>query len=187
MTERTDAWGRTGPSCVCTLNCSDKYQLADVLSECFVEKVLPRFAHEPCVEVAITVRGRVLALTLVVDNDTTVHDVHSCTVAFSPSVLIKCSICSYHHTLTRTPHKWLKKTIHGIRRIVILFHHISNNNKTVLNSIWTVFKQYIFCFNTGQILFYHFWDRVDNYCFLFASRSTYKGLSAHFSVKSSKL
>ena len=54
-----------------------------------------------------------LKFTHVVDNDTTVHDVHADTVAFRPSVLIKCSICSYHQTLTRTPHEWLKKTIHG--------------------------------------------------------------------------
>ena len=55
----------------------------------------------------------VLKFTLVFDNDTTVHDVHTYTVAFSPPALIKCSICSYH-PLTRTPHGWLKKTIHGI-------------------------------------------------------------------------
>ena len=34
------------------------------------------------------------------------------TVAFSFFVMIKCSICSYHQSLTRTPHGWLKKTIH---------------------------------------------------------------------------
>ena len=38
-----------------------------------------------------------LKSTLVADNDTTVHGVHTNTVAFSPSVLIKCSICSNHH------------------------------------------------------------------------------------------
>ena len=38
---------------------------------------------------------------LVVDNVTTVHGVHTNTVAFSPSVLIKCGICSCHQT--RTP------------------------------------------------------------------------------------
>ena len=58
---------------------------------------LPRFSHESCIKVAVQVRGGVFKSTLVVDNDTTVHDVHTCTVAFSPSVLIKCSICSYHH------------------------------------------------------------------------------------------
>ena len=36
------------------------------------------------------------------------------TVAFSPSVLVKCSLCSCHQTHTRTLHGWLKKTIHGI-------------------------------------------------------------------------
>ena len=38
------------------------------------------------------------------------HNVHTNTVAFSPSVLIKCSICS-DHPLKR---ERLKKTIHGI-------------------------------------------------------------------------
>ena len=47
--------------------------------------------------------------TLVVDNDTTVHDAHTDTVAFSPTVMIKCSIRSGHQTLTRTPHEWLEK------------------------------------------------------------------------------
>ena len=46
--------------------------------------------------------SKTLKFTLVVDNDTTVHDVHTYTVVFSPSVLIKCSICPYQ-TLTRTP------------------------------------------------------------------------------------
>ena len=45
-----------------------------------------------------------LTFTFVVDNDTTLHAVHT--------VLIKCSICSYHQSLTRTPHEWVKKTIH---------------------------------------------------------------------------
>ena len=55
----------------------------------------------------------VLKFTYVVDNDTTVHGVHTNTVAFSPSVLIKCSICS-GHPLTHAPHERLKKTIHVI-------------------------------------------------------------------------
>ena len=63
-----------------------------------------------------------LEFTLVVENDTTLHDVHTYTVALSPSVLTKCSIFSHHQTLTRTPHEWLKKTINGIRHMVILFH-----------------------------------------------------------------
>ena len=44
-----------------------------------------------------------LKFTHVVDNDTTVHDVHTYTGVFSPRVLIKCRICPYHRTLTRTP------------------------------------------------------------------------------------
>ena len=35
------------------------------------------FAHESCTEGAIRVRGVVFQSTLVVDNDTTVHDVHT--------------------------------------------------------------------------------------------------------------
>ena len=48
-------------------------------------------------------RQGVIKFRPVVDNDTTVHAVHTYTVAFSPSVPIKCSICPYHQTLTRTP------------------------------------------------------------------------------------
>ena len=55
----------------------------------------------------------VFKFTFDVGNDTTVHDVHTYTVAFSPSVLIECSICSYHQTPTRTPREWLKQTING--------------------------------------------------------------------------
>ena len=46
-----------------------------------------------------------LRFTLVVDNDTTLNGVHADTVAFSPSVLVKCCVCSYHQSLTRTPHE----------------------------------------------------------------------------------
>ena len=77
--------------------------------------VLPRFDLESCIKVAITVRGDVLKLTLVVDNDTTLHGAYTDTVAFILSVLIKCSICSYHQLVTRTPHEWLKKSIHDKR------------------------------------------------------------------------
>ena len=45
-----------------------------------------------------------MKLTLVVDGEVTVHGLHTDTVAFSPPVLIKCSICSDHQTLTRTPY-----------------------------------------------------------------------------------
>ena len=63
--------------------------------------VLPRFANESCIKVAITVRGGVLKFTLVIDHDTTLHGVHADTVVFSPTVLIKCSICSYPLSLMR--------------------------------------------------------------------------------------
>ena len=71
-----------------------------------------------CVALTLTMRGQnmaqammqffqqpvgVLKFTFVVDNDTTVHDVRTYTVVFSPSVLIKCRTCPYHQTLTRTP------------------------------------------------------------------------------------
>ena len=68
----------------------DKNQLADVLSKLIIERYFHVFffffAHASCIKVAITVRGRVLKFTLVVDNDTTVHDVHTSTVAFSQSL-----------------------------------------------------------------------------------------------------
>ena len=65
--------------------------------------VLPRLARVDCIKVVIHVRRGVLKFASVVDKDTTVHDVHTYIVAFSPSVLIKCRICSYHQTLTLTP------------------------------------------------------------------------------------
>ena len=40
------------------------------------------------------------------------HGVHTDTVDFSPTVLIKCGICSYSHSLTRTVPGWLKKAMH---------------------------------------------------------------------------
>ena len=53
-----------------------------------------------------------LKSTFVVDNDTALHGVLADTFVFSPTGLIKCSICSDPHSLTRTPLEWLKKTIH---------------------------------------------------------------------------
>ena len=46
-------------------------------------------AHESCIKGAIRVRGGVLKSTLVVGNDTTVHDVHTYIVAFSLSSLMR--------------------------------------------------------------------------------------------------
>ena len=43
-----------------------------------------------------------LKFTSVVDSDTTLHDVHSDTVGFSSSVLIRCSTCSYHQSDARS-------------------------------------------------------------------------------------
>ena len=47
--------------------------------------VLPGFAHESCIKVAITVRGGVLKSTLVVDTDTTLHGVYIQTQLLSVS------------------------------------------------------------------------------------------------------
>ena len=78
------------------LNCLDKNRLADVSSLIFVD---PSAIHlvNLASKGAIFARGGVLKSTLVVDNDTKVHGVCTNRVAFSPSVLIKCSIFSYHH------------------------------------------------------------------------------------------
>ena len=46
---------------------------------------------------ATCARGGVLTITVVVGSDTTLHAVHSCTVALQYTVLIKRSICSYPH------------------------------------------------------------------------------------------
>ena len=71
---------------------------------CFLSFFVERyFRVESCIKVAIHVRGGVLKFTSVVDDDTTVHDVHTNTVSFSLSVLIKCSICLHQQTLTLTP------------------------------------------------------------------------------------
>ena len=54
-----------------------------------------------------------MKFTFVVDNGTTLHGVYADAVAFSPTLLIKCSICSYYYqSLTRTPPEWLEQTIH---------------------------------------------------------------------------
>ena len=75
----------------------------------------PRFAYESCIQGAIIARGDALKSTLVVDTDTID------TVAFSLAVLIKCRICSFPRSLTRTPLVWLKKTNHD--KIVIFHPH----------------------------------------------------------------
>ena len=83
--------------------------------------VLPRFAHETCIKVAIHARGGVLKVTSAVDNDTTVHDVHTSTVASSPqswSSVVSVFIIRHWRALR----EWLKKTIHSIWHIVTLSH-----------------------------------------------------------------
>ena len=66
--------------------------------------------------------GGVLRFTLGIDNNTTLHGAHTDTIAFSrSSVLINCMFCSYPQLLARTPHEWLKKTIHD--KLVIFFYH----------------------------------------------------------------
>ena len=53
----------------------------------------------------------VLKCTLAVDNDRTVHGVHSDTVAFSLNIPHQVYYLCLPHLLTRTPPEWLKKTI----------------------------------------------------------------------------
>ena len=65
--ERADAF--SGPGCVCTLNCLDRNQLAELTSSVFDFCDPSAFAHESCIDGAIRVRGGVLKSTLVVDND----------------------------------------------------------------------------------------------------------------------
>ena len=71
-------------------------------------------ARSACVSRSRVFRGSfvVLKFTFVVDIDTTLRGAHADTVACSPTVLNKCSICSCPHSLTRTPPKWLRTTIH---------------------------------------------------------------------------
>ena len=81
----------------------------DNIPQTIVCGVLPRFAYESCIKSAILLRGGALKFTPVVDDDTTLHSVQADTVAFGPSVLTKCSICSYPYSPTRTPLAWLKR------------------------------------------------------------------------------
>ena len=67
--------------------------LGDVSSLIFVNLSAIQLAHLAS-KGAIFARGGALKSTLVVDNDTTVHEEHTYTVAFSPSVLTKCSVWS---------------------------------------------------------------------------------------------
>ena len=88
------------------------------------------FTH--CKYVYFGAEAFALKFTLVVGNDTTLHRVHTDTVAFSHAVLIKCSICSDHQSLTRTPNEWLKKTIHDIwNQTVICCHHFGEVNAKI--------------------------------------------------------
>ena len=63
--------------------------------------VLRRFLLDRCIKNAISVRGGLPKSTSVVDTGTALHDVLTDTLAFSPSVLITCSICSYHQAQAR--------------------------------------------------------------------------------------
>ena len=73
------------------------------------------------------VHAKLLKFTVLVGNDTTLHGVHADTVLSSPTVLVKCSVCSYPHSLTRTPPQWLKN---DPRQIVINNHHTQQTNLT---------------------------------------------------------
>ena len=67
-----------------TLSCTDKNQLADVLSQFLCWMVLPcldsRILHQ---KGATCARGGVLKFIHFVNNDAIMHAVHTCTVAFS--------------------------------------------------------------------------------------------------------
>ena len=76
--DRADAF--PGPNCVCTLNCLDKDQLAELASSVF--DFCGSFANLASYG-AICARGGVLKFIHVVNNDTSIHAVHACTVAFS--------------------------------------------------------------------------------------------------------
>ena len=76
---------------------------------------------------------------------TSMHAVHTHTVAFSPSVLIKCSIFPYHQTLTRTP--WLAQE-NFPRHIVTHCQHISSLLLAFLFIFCFVFKR---LFTFGQV------------------------------------
>ena len=85
--------------------------------------VLPRFAHESCIKSAIIVREEFFSKKkkqLLLRNDTTLHGVHTDTVAFSPRVLIICCICSDPLSLARVALEWLKKTIHDTYSFLII-------------------------------------------------------------------
>ena len=55
-----------------------------------------------------------------VDNDTTLHGVHTDTVAFNPTVLIKCSMCSCPVT---DAHSARVAQENDPRQIVTFYHH----------------------------------------------------------------
>ena len=99
-------------------------------------------AHESCIKCVIIVTAGVLKFTVVVDDDTTLHDEHTDKVAFSPTVLIKCSICSCSHSLTRTPLEWLEKN--DPRQLEIFYHHFVASMRyrhaalASLSAIWLV-------------------------------------------------
>ena len=87
--ERVDAF--SGPGCVCTrawqvdtVNCLKKKNSRQT---CFLNfsNVSSAFSLTSLASNgAVHVRGGVIKFRLVVDNDTTVHAVHTYTVAFSP-------------------------------------------------------------------------------------------------------
>ena len=106
MTERADAF--SGPGCCWTrldaLNCLDKNQLAEMTSSVFECCESFRFCSRVLQHQSCNPRERKsVKIHTCCRQWQTVHDVHTNTVAFSPSVLIKCSICPYRQTLTSTP------------------------------------------------------------------------------------
>ena len=89
-------------------------------NDCHILSVYPNLLHvqtlESCARVeqnAVWHETRVLEIGILLNFT---HDIARCTYRHSSLqslCLIKCSICSYRpRSLTRTPHEWLKKTIH---------------------------------------------------------------------------
>ena len=69
-----------------------------------------------------------LKFTPVSDNAATLNGVHIDTVASSPKVMMKCSICSYPHSLTRTPPERLKKN-RSTTNSHNVYHHNDNEKR----------------------------------------------------------
>ena len=119
--------------------------------------LFPRLTRESCTEKGATfARGGVLKFIHVVNNDTIMHAVYTCTVAFStqswPSVVSVLILTE--SSQMRTLREWLKKKLHGILwHTVTIFHHMF----IFFTSFETfdVFKMFFFN-NVLICFFFHF-------------------------------